>query len=194
MASMRDSARQSQSDKLGRMGLRLGGGPAPSDGNRGQKVKTADLGYPTGKGFHLMQADDTLGTVPNGYADKFKTEAEVSRYGSNNVRQPRARGGAVKKGTTVNVIVATPPAGGPQPGAGGPAPGPSMPPPPPPGPPPGAPPMMAGPGGPMPRKNGGRVSLPKNGGGAGGGMGRLEKVKMYGDRANDGPKGHTGKR
>ena len=67
------------------------------------------------------------------------------------------------------------PPGGPPPGAGGPPPGgPPMPPPPPAG---GPPPMMG-------RKTGGRVAMyaPKQHG-AGGGLGRLQKLKAYGANA-----------
>lgn len=196
MASMRSEARSSNSSKLERMGLRLGGDPSPTSiGERGSKVKTADLDYPTGKGFHLPASPTGRdGIAPNGYADAFKTPAAINAYATNSNRPHRARGGAVKRGTTVNVIVA------PQGGGG-------EPPAPPPMPPPGPPPMMAGPGGPPPggpmmharggrvgRADGGRVSLSKTSGGAGGGKGRLAKIKLYGDRADDGPTGRTGKR
>lgn len=103
-----------------------------------------------------------------------------------------AKGGRTKHGakTHVNVIVA------PQGGGGGPGPGaapPMMPHPPmaPPAPPPGAPPMapprppMAGPPvgagvPPMMHAAGGAVKGTKDG--AGGGLGRLEKIKMYGKK------------
>lgn len=122
-------------------------------------------------------------------------------------RLDRARGGRTKKAahhTTVNVITA-PPGGG----AGGPPPGPPMGPPPmmppphppmggpppggpPPGPPPG-PPMgpPAGAGAPMgmPRKTGGRVPMDD---GAGGGLGRLEKIKAYGGKKASENAGFTG--
>lgn len=92
------------------------------------------------------------------------------------------KGKGEKKGTNVNIIImgkgdqpgaaAAPPA----PPAGGPPPMPPRPPMAPPGPPPGA-----GPGGPpMPmRASGGRVLKEK---GAGGGLGRLAKVKAYGSK------------
>lgn len=111
-------------------------------------------------------------------------------------RLARKAGGRTKKGTTVNVIISQPPAGG----------APAMPPRPMPGPPPGgmpppggvglhqgAPPQaMAVPGAPVQqqplmRKDGGSVvgKFEKPGrypikDGAGGGMGRMEKAKAYG--------------
>jgi len=102
-------------------------------------------------------------------------------------RMPHARGGAAKKGTTVNIIIAPPKAAAlpmPPPGmaappkgipapppaamaapAGG-APGAAMPPA------SGAPPLMG-------RKSGGRTSYPIKDG-AGGAEGRLQKIKAYG--------------
>lgn len=110
-------------------------------------------------------------------------------------RIPRKTGGRAKGKTNINIIVNPnkadndkPPVPGPVPA---PPPPPVMPPPPPPpmapaGPPPGAPPpnmpppsMMAGHGGPPPpmRARGGRLGMNKIGG-AGGGLGRLEKANM----------------
>jgi hypothetical protein len=98
-------------------------------------------------------------------------------------RMARASGGKAKKGMNVNIVIA------PQ-GGGAPPPRP-MPPPmgaspagipaPPPGAmaPPGAPPPMGPP--PMARKHGGRTNYPIDAG-AGGGQGRLEKIKAYGAR------------
>lgn len=106
----------------------------------------------------------------------------------------RKNGGSAGKGKmSVNIVIAPghaqPPAApmmGPPPGAGPVPVAPKVvaPPPqmgPPPGMPPGMPPM--GPGGPppmMPRKRGGLVD-----GGAGGGLGRLEKIEDYGHRARE---------
>jgi len=114
-------------------------------------------------------------------------------------RIARADGGRTKKGkTNINIVID---AGGKQPGMPGmgdmskqmpPPPTPMTPPPQiggppmPPGPPPGAP--MGGPPGmppgipPMPRKRGGRTNagFPDMEAGAGGGLGRLEKIKSYG--------------
>jgi hypothetical protein len=100
-------------------------------------------------------------------------------------RLARAGGGKAKKGMNVNIIIA-PGGGGPKPMMGAPP----MPPPggpvglhqgaPPPMPPPGAAPPM---GPPMPppqmRKRGGRTYPPIDSG-AGGGLGRLEKIRAYG--------------
>jgi hypothetical protein len=96
-------------------------------------------------------------------------------------RMARASGGKAKKGMNVNIIIApNPPAGAAMP------PRPMAPPPgapvglhqaPPPMPPPGAPAPMAG-AAPMMRKSGGRAYPIKDG--AGGGLGRLEKIKAYG--------------
>jgi len=85
-----------------------------------------------------------------------------------------------KAGTTVNIVLA------PGAGQGAPAPmpapvsgGPQLPPPRPPAPPMMAPPGMMPPGAPMPmRKHGGRVMA-----GGGSGLGRLNKIKDYGDKA-----------
>lgn len=108
------------------------------------------------------------------------------------LRKGYAKGGAVKgKGkTTVNVIIAGD-RGQQQP----PPQMPMMPPPPPAGPPPMAPPPPhpmppqmpppGAPGMPMGRKSGGRVSYPIEDG-AGGGRGRLEKVRAYGKKAKEG--------
>lgn len=102
-------------------------------------------------------------------------------------RIARAKGGRAKKGTNVNIIIATgggqkPPMPMPPPGAMQPPPGPvglhqGMPPP------VAAAPMGPAAGGappmPMPRKRGGRAGYPIESG-AGGGLGRLEKTDAYG--------------
>jgi hypothetical protein len=98
-------------------------------------------------------------------------------------RIARASGGRSKKGMNVNIVIA-PQGGGAKPAmpmppmgaspAGIPAPPPQMA-----GPPAGAPPPMGPP--PMARKNGGRTNYPIDAG-AGGGLGRLEKMRAYGAR------------
>jgi len=98
-------------------------------------------------------------------------------------RMPRASGGRAKKGMNVNIIIAPSGSGGPKP---------PMPMPPPGGPvgmhqgmpPPAAPAPMGAPQGAMPqpmmaRRHGGRTNYPIDAG-AGGGLGRLEKIKAYG--------------
>jgi hypothetical protein len=130
-----------------------------------------------------------------------KISRQTAKGGDKNTTQPYppgkehfAKGGKVKgKGKTqVNVIIGShgqPPAGGaPMPPAGGP---PMMgpPPPPPPRPPMAAPPVGApgmapppGAGGMPMRKRGGKVDMEF---GAGGGKGRLEKIKEYGKKPKD---------
>lgn len=152
MASMRGAAEQSYDDKLDRMGLR---------------VQTATTG-PKGTGHQRSMSDGSDGMASGGRAKGYATEAEneatLEAKAPKKLRLDRQgfkHGGAVKKGTTVNVIVA--------PQGGGDAP-PAMPPGPPPMPPPmpkppmAPPPEMPMPGGgppmagaPMMRKHGGRV-------------------------------------
>ena len=114
-------------------------------------------------------------------------------------REARASGGKAGKGKmNVNIIIGGhgQPQQPPQPPAGPPpmAPHPQMPPPPPPqmppqsAMPPGAgapPPGLVPPPGPMPRKSGGRAYLDMEYG-AGGGKGRLEKIKAYGNKLHRG--------
>jgi hypothetical protein len=98
-------------------------------------------------------------------------------------RIARASGGRSKKGMNVNIVIAPqgggarPPMPMPPPGAGASPAG--IPSPPPQMAPPGAPPPMGPP--PMARKHGGRTNYPIDAG-AGGGQGRLEKIKAYGAR------------
>jgi hypothetical protein len=96
-------------------------------------------------------------------------------------RMARASGGKAKKGMNVNIVIAPQGGGAPPPRPMPPPMGaspPGIPAPPPQMPPPGAPPPM---GLPMARKNGGRTNYPIDAG-AGGGIGRLEKMRAYGAR------------
>jgi hypothetical protein len=162
----------------------------------GKKIK----GY-MADGGHADEAQDKAlikGMVKplamkKGYADGGMIDGGMAKM--NLGKSGHKRGGKGKKGGThVNVIVAgggpKPPMAGPGPMAapdagplpGGPGAG-AMPPAPPPG-------AGSVPGGPMPpmrkggavkRASGGRVGGIKDG--AGGGKGRLEKIKAYGDKA-----------
>jgi hypothetical protein len=180
--SMRRDADEAYKGKLDRMGL---------------GVSTATTG-PKTTGHQRSMADGTEGEASGGRAEGYASEADNERTMEGKApkklrldRPAYKNGGAVKKGTTVNVIVA--PQGGNQP----PAP-PPMPPGPPPAmmkppgpmpPPPGAGPDIPG-GGPPPmmRANGGRVPHIISDG-AGGGKGRLQKISAYGDRAKPGKAG-----
>jgi hypothetical protein len=180
--SMRRDADDAYKGKLDRMGL---------------GISTSTTG-PKTTGHQRSMADGTEGEASGGRAEGYASEADNERMLDEKTpkrlrldRKPYKNGGAVKKGTTVNVIVA--PQGGGESAA--PPPMPPGPPPPmmkPPGPamgPPGGPPEMPGMGAPMMRKHGGRVPHIISDG-AGGGKGRLQKVDAYGDRAK--PSGKAG--
>ena len=154
-----------------------------TDGNKTAKVyKDADWGEYRVKhyvdGQHQAKADYHTDDV-----------SDANSTASSFLRSQRASGGRTKGKTNINIVVnptkpdqnTVPPAGPVRP----PAPPPMVPPPPPMAPPPGAPPpnmpppsMMAGAGGPPPmRARGGRLGMNKIGG-AGGGLGRLEKANL----------------
>lgn len=139
------------------------------------------------KHLHKGEKETKLKLKSGGRAEGRKAEAHLGKY---------ARGGATKAkkgGTTVNVVIAPSgqqspqkvPVPVPAPGGGG------MPPPRPPmgGPPPGGA-MMPPPGGGgmpphPPMKRGGaikKIGMVKMEAGAGGGLGRLEKAKDYGEK------------
>ncbi len=181
MASMRAAAEDTYKGKLDRMGL---------------SISTSTTG-PKGVGQERAMADGTDGEASGSRAKGYATEAEneetLEAKAPKKLRLDRpnfASGGRVKKkaGTTVNVIVA------PQGGAGAAPPGPPMMPPKPPMAPPMPPPEMPGGGGPpmggapMARARGGRVPMTE---GSGSGLGRLAKIKEYGDRAKPGGKAGT---
>lgn len=173
MASMRGEASDSYRNKLDRMGVGI------STSSTGAKAE----------GHVYPQDDGSQGNAQGKRATGYETQADNERMVSEKKPKPRLdrpafkKGGRVK-GTTVNVIVA--------PQGGGDAPPPPMPPPgamppPPPHAPPGPPmPPPGGPSGPgmppglMGRKHGGPVHMTA---GAGGGKGRLQKIREYGANA-----------
>lgn len=167
--SLRDAVSKSYDDKLGRMGL---------------KIRTAEMGEDEGEGHVLAATDGSQGKASGAYAKGYESEEANERTLADKApkklrldRPGYKKGGRVKGGTTVNVIVA---GGGPKPPMA-PPPMSAVPPPPPPmpGPGPGAgaampPPMMG-------RKNGGKV--PHMTAGSGSGLGREQKIKEYGKKA-----------
>lgn len=126
--------------------------------------------------------------IPAGRKTGGKVDASVSGTPISGGRTPRKSGGRTKGKMNVNIIIGAP--GGAQ---GGPPPEMPMPPPqmagpirppmpmPPQGMPPGGPPVGAPPPMPMARKSGGRAYPIDDG--AGGGEGRLQKIKAYGKKA-----------
>lgn len=172
MVSIRAEAAASYAAKMGRMGLVTGDG-------KGEKIRTASIGEDVGIGHSGTADDGSMGMAQGGYAEGYESEAANERTMAKNRRLDRAgyKSGGRVKGTTVNVIVAPqskPDMPMPPPMAG--------PPPMPPGPPP-MPPGGPLPGVPMGRKSGGRVPHLTGGAGAGGGKGRLAKIKSYGNKA-----------
>lgn len=191
--SMRAEAEASRDAKLRRMGL---------------QVRTADEYDDRGDGHTGPAGDGSQGKASGGYADKFSTNggktakgvvesttAPTGKRGAKRLdRGAYASGGRVAKkakGTTVNVIVASPPHGIASPGM--PSPG-GMPMPAPgavPVPLPAAVPPMQGAGGmPALRKRGGRVASMTAG--AGSGEGREQKIRAYGKRAREGAANKNG--
>jgi hypothetical protein len=165
--------------------------------NKGGRAERADGGMAAGAG----------GSSERDTTDKSRNDALMNAAGKKTGgsvaggerpkgdRIPRQSGGRAKGKTNINIIVNPNKAENDKPPMPGPIPAPPpppMPPPPPPpppmppaGPPPGGPPphmmppsMMAGAGGPPPmRARGGRLGMNKLGG-AGGGLGRLEKANL----------------
>lgn len=156
--------------------------------------KAGDYGSdPMGNGKHRMvpsgdvvdesERKSRLGRKNGGMAEEIEGKRPVSG------RMPRASGGATKKGTTVNIIIAQKPE--PQPAPGGTPPGAMMPKPPMPMPAPGAPAPMGAPAGPMPggpnmpppsmqpHAKGGSV-YPDMKYSAANAKGRMEKARKYG--------------
>jgi hypothetical protein len=174
MANMRSEAAESYKAKMGRMGLATGDG-------KGEKIRTASIGEDVGIGHSGTADDGSMGMAQGGYATGYESGAanEATMAKKNRLDRAGYKSGGRVKGTTVNVIVApqSKPEAPPMPPMAGPPP---MPPGPPPGMGPGGPPL---PGVPMGRKHGGRVPHLTGGAGAGGGKGRLAKIKSYGDKA-----------
>lgn len=178
--------------KKGGRAEKCGGGPtARKDGG-----SVAGGERPTGDRIPRKDGGSTEKMVPisdrkRAIAADVKAATRPADPDQKTYRPERASGGRTKGKTNINIIVNPNKAENDKPPMPGPIPAPPPPPmppppPPPPGPPPGgpgAPPMpppsmMAGAGGPPPmRARGGRLGANKIGG-AGGGLGRLEKANM----------------